>query len=299
VKKNQIKLYNVQPKTIKIFLSDGEPTGIKTLEISGWVGKGYIIPRNSLKRATEKYQKELQQPCVYFLVGTNENNEELVYVGESESFTERIAYHQRDKDFWNTAICFIAAHDFLHKGSIKYLESCLAQDIIDAGRVKLEAGKSSNKAKLSESDEADALNYAEHIKLILGTAGFLFFSKPAEKTSHEELFYCRGKGVEATGYPTDEGFVVLKGSKLSEKEGGAITGKGLSITRWRLINSDRVEKNPEGNYTFKENFLFTSPSYAAGVVLGGSINGWTAWKNKDGKTLDEIKRQIFKKEKTP
>jgi len=36
---------------------------------------------------------------------------------------------------------------------------------------------------------------------------------------------------------------------------------------------------------------FTSPSSAGMFVLGGSINGWTEWKDKDGKTLDELYRK--------
>ena len=36
---------------------------------------------------------------------------------------------------------------------------------------------------------------------------------------------------------------------------------------------------------------FTSPSSAAMFVLGGSTNGWIEWKNRDGKTLDELFRR--------
>lgn len=48
----------------------------------------------------------------------------------------------------------------------------------------------------------------------------------------------------------------------------------------------------EGNvYKFTSNYIFTSPSGAAGVVLGRKANGWIEWKYSDGKTLDEVKRQ--------
>jgi len=33
-------------KTIKIFLIDGEPNGLKTAELSNWVGQAIVIPRN-------------------------------------------------------------------------------------------------------------------------------------------------------------------------------------------------------------------------------------------------------------
>jgi len=39
---------------------------------------------------------------------------------------------------------------------------------------------------------------------------------------------------------------------------------------------------------------FATPSGAGSFVLGGSINGWTEWKNSDGKTLNE---RVRKKQK--
>jgi hypothetical protein len=36
-------------KTIKIFLIDGEPNGLKIAELSNWVGQAIVIPRNKLK----------------------------------------------------------------------------------------------------------------------------------------------------------------------------------------------------------------------------------------------------------
>jgi hypothetical protein len=46
-----------------------------------------------------------------------------------------------------------------------------------------------------------------------------------------------------------------------------------------------------GKYFFEENFEFPSPSTAAAIILGYSINGRTAWKNKEGKNLKEIEEE--------
>ncbi|WP_143476446.1 DUF4357 domain-containing protein, partial [Pseudacidovorax sp. RU35E] len=43
-------------------------------------------------------------------------------------------------------------------------------------------------------------------------------------------------------------------------------------------------------YVFQEDVPFGSPSGASDVVTGNPSNGWTVWKNKDGKTLDDLKR---------
>jgi len=55
---------------------------------------------------------------------------------------------------------------------------------------------------------------------------------------------------------------------------------------------DEDELREERNvYKFTSNYIFTSPSGAAAVVLGRSANGWLEWKYQNGKTLDDVKRQ--------
>ncbi|WP_121065863.1 DUF4357 domain-containing protein [Maribacter vaceletii] len=44
-------------------------------------------------------------------------------------------------------------------------------------------------------------------------------------------------------------------------------------------------------YAFQQDYIFNSPSTAAATVLDCAANGWMSWKNKEGKTLDELKRK--------
>ena len=47
----------------------------------------------------------------------------------------------------------------------------------------------------------------------------------------------------------------------------------------------------DGKYKLNVSVSFTSPSSAAMFALGSSTNGWVEWKDKDGKTLDELYRK--------
>jgi hypothetical protein len=47
---------------------------------------------------------------------------------------------------------------------------------------------------------------------------------------------------------------------------------------------------PNGEYVFKQDFLFSSPISAAAVVLGRSANGWVEWKDEHGQTLNDVYR---------
>jgi hypothetical protein len=40
-------------------------------------------------------------------------------------------------------------------------------------------------------------------------------------------------------------------------------------------------------FIFMQDTLFSSPSTAAGVVMGRSANGWVEWKDHNGNTLDK------------
>ena len=60
--------------------------------------------------------------------------------------------------------------------------------------------------------------------------------------------------------------------------------------REKLLSKQSIIKS-EGRYILKITLEFNTPSGASDFVLGGSTNGWVEWKNKDGKTLDELYRK--------
>ena len=49
-----------------------------------------------------------------------------------------------------------------------------------------------------------------------------------------------------------------------------------------------VVRLSETELIFLKDFLFTSPSAAGGVIVGGSNNGRTSWRNADGKSINDL-----------
>ena len=88
---------------------------------------------------------------------------------------------------------------------------------------------------------------------------------------------------------SDDGFVVYKGSKCNLEETPTL-GKYVVNSRAKLIENGVLEEE-NGVLVFKTDHIFNSPSTAAATVLARSSNGWTEWKDKSGKTLDELKRK--------
>lgn len=68
------------------------------------------------------------------------------------------------------------------------------------------------------------------------------------------------------------------------------TNKYVIAKREALINDEVVRKQSD-QFLFLKDHQFSSPSQASDVLLGRSSNGWIEWKNKEGKTLDQIKRK--------
>lgn len=278
----------MKPQTIQIFLPDGSPTSIREAEITNRLLKAILFPRNKIQEVAKR--EMVHFTGVYFLFGTDEEeNTPKVYIGEGEDCYKRISAHNRNKDFWSHCVVVITKTNEFTKTDGKFLEHYCLEYAQKIGRYKTDNDTGSKKPSLPESREHDLLDNFETIKILLATLGYPLFEEKRKAKSTKELFYCKGKSAEAIGELTDDGFLILKGSKAILEEVPKVR-KWVTSQRDELLQS-KVLKEANGFLEFTEDQIFSSPSAAACVVLGRSANGWTEWKNKEGKTLDELKRK--------
>lgn len=277
-------------KTIKIFLVDGEPNGLKTAELSNWVGQAVVIPRKKLKDTRDR--PDCNKPAVYFLVG-KESEEALLptaYIGEAENLWNRLTTHDNSKDFWQTAIAFVSKDNNLTKAHVKYLESRCIEIATRAERFNLENGTKSAQPSLSESDIAEMEEFLGNLKLLLTAVGYPILqevtSKEQIKTS-DPLFTCCGKKARASGRMTNEGFVVYKDSTATTQFSSAVAERNQKNIE-KLVSNGYLEKKDDDLYLFVKDYVFNSPSAASDIILGNSTSGWKKWKTENGKTLEEI-----------
>lgn len=278
---------NTRPQTIQIFLPDGNATSIKIADLTNRLITAISIPRNKLIESGKR--AEIKKYGIYFLFGINEDKAKpIAYIGETDDCFERLKTHNKNKDFWNYAVAITSKSDTFTKSHIKFLEHICIKNAKEIGRYDLDNLNTPTKEHISESLEADLLDNFETLKILLSTLGFPIFEEIINKESNREILYCKGKDALAMGELTDDGFVVLKGStaNLSETK----TAGNWVIGMRKKLKDDRIIIHDKNIYTFQENFIFTSPSGAAAAVLGRRANGWTEWKNKEGKTIDEIYR---------
>ena len=279
------KVVNSQGFSVRIFIPSGNPDGLRIIEKSNWIGQGLFFPRALFPEARQR--DELKRTGVYVLWGPGESGQLLrIYVGEGDCVLSRLDQHAKQKDFWTHAVVFTSKDQNLNKAHVKYLEARLVQLAADAKRAELDNGNIPQLPTLSEADRADAEAFLQDMLLCLPILGLNVFEKakaPSEKSCDLIL---RGKGIEARGQDTAEGFVVRAGSLAVKDEAPSIHGYLKELRRALLAQGVFVDEDT--HYRLTQDYTFNSPSTAAGVLLGRSVNGRTQWKDAQGRTLKEI-----------
>jgi Domain of unknown function (DUF4357) len=275
-------------KTIKIFLIDGDPNGRMSCELSNWSGKAYKIPRIKVKDCSDRVDLTTSTG-VYLLFGKDDDGKDQVYIGEAETILKRLNQQLTSKDFWNETIVFISKDDNLNKAHVKYLENRLHEIAKSANRYKVENSIIPTQSTISESDRAEMEEFIEYIKLLVNTLGHKVFEEKREfkpKQKQAIFFIKAARGADGQGEPTSDGFVVFKGSKAAASIVNSMTSNFITY-RQKLIDEGVLVAKGDF-FEFKDDYIFSSPSTAAVMVMGRNANGLTEWKTKDGKTLKDF-----------
>lgn len=273
-------------KTIKIFLIDGDPSGRMTCELSNWTGKAYKIPRIEIKKCSDR--DDLKRAGVYLLFGKNDENNDLVYIGEAENIFVRLNQHISTKDFWSESIVFISKDENLNKAHIKYLESRLFEIAKSVNRYEIENSMTPTQSSISESDVSEMEEFLNNICILTNSLGHKIFeqARKATKVSAKEIFMIKAaRGADAKGESVSDGFLVLKDSNAAKEMVDSMP-KGFARQRDKLIEAGILEEQHD-QLVFTRDHIFSSSSTAASVVMGRNANGLIEWKNKKGENLKE------------
>jgi hypothetical protein len=297
----------MKPRSINIFLLDGDPNGIRVAQISMSTIQAIAFRRNQLKRVCNAFP-EIERPGVYVLIGGDENepDRQFAYIGESEGVGARLSFHNsnetgRDaKAFWTDTVVLISKDENLTKSHARYVEACLIRSVGSNPRWTIPNMKlpSVDAGKLPLPDRAAMDEFVDQTKTLVGALGWDLFremrGRPAEAvpapqavpqaTSLEGLrFVFRGEGFAAEMQLGASGdFVVLAGSKARIRTTTTIP-RGTTAMRRTLVETGVLRE--EGEFlVFTSDYSFASASAAAATVIGASANGRILWKCADGRT---------------
>lgn len=296
-----LKEVTMSGKLIRLFLVDGNPNGLRTLEISNMTIYATIFPRTKLKEFLNR--SEAKKPGSYILLGNDieDTTETMAYIGEGDPVADRLKAHAsgtNQKDFWNEAIVFTSKDDYITKTQIQYLESEIYRLVFEADKVKLDNAQNPSKPNLSEVDNSEMKDFLEGIKLILSSIGIDILEsakiiKEEEKQKHERVFRFSVKAASGKMKIEEDKYIVLKGS-TAVIENRPSAREPIVKMRSNLENKGIIKKDPNNKlYIFEEDYAFNSPSYAAAAISGGNENGRRQWRYK-GKNLNEIEETEIK-----
>jgi hypothetical protein len=105
------------------------------------------------------------------------------------------------------------------------------------------------------------------------------------------VLFCRIKGAEARGQRTANGFVIFQGSTAVLEERPSTASYPYVVAQRKQLIAEGTLIEEGGVLVFPKDSECNSPSAAAVVIHGGSANGLTAWKAKDGKSLKQLDEQ--------
>lgn len=276
-------------KTIQIFLPDGNARSVRIAEITSRTVQAIQVPRSKLRVA--KQRKEIRRVGIYFLFGETEDDtgKPLAYIGEAEDCYSRLEDHHREKDFWDTAVAVTSKTLSFTKAHARYLEYDCIQRAYEAERYQLQNGNDPTEPHILEPMLAELRDNFSTIRTLLSMLGYPILDSLTSRNEYRVL-HCSGRGGDATGEYTEDGLVVFEGSTVAEEIAPSAQDT-LPRRRQRLIEDGVLSVQDDGTITFDENHAFSTPSGAAVIVQGQHTNGWTAWKDQQGRTLDELERQ--------
>ena len=273
-------------KTIQMFIFDGNPNGRIMCELSNWNGRVYKISRNELSEFSQRADSE--NTGVYFLFGKDEENNDTVYIGEAEKMFSRLKQHLRDSEYWNDCIVVISKDNLLNKAHVKYLENKFYMLAQNAGRSIVINNTIPTCSSISEYDEAMLHEFINNAKLLVNTLGYKVFDTiedtAVRQNDTEQYFFIKAaRGADAKGMIVSDGFAVMKGSTIAFSTVQSMSDN-LKKLRDSLIKKEIIDKN----FKLTRDYIFTSPSLAATIVMGRNANGRTEWKNEEHKSIKDI-----------
>jgi hypothetical protein len=248
-------------QTIQIFLPAGDPHGIRIADM-------------------------------YLLLGSSEDGAtDMVYVSQSDELATTLEAHHQEQDFWQRALILTSRAHSLTPVHARYLEWLCVHEASKAKRFLPENGNKPSKPHVPVPTEADCHRIFDAARTLLATLGYPVFDPVLSKEARADSrrYYCACSGSVAVGEYTEEGFVVLRGSRGRKEMSASCADHTFGRQRAELIEQGRLALRDDA-LVFLEDVLFSSPGSAAAVVVGNTTNGWTAWKDKGKHTLAELER---------
>jgi hypothetical protein len=298
------------PAAVHLVLRDADPSGIVIATRDNWTGKAYGLPVGDLQYLLPA----LSGAGVYVLVGDDEDSEDglpVVYIGEAEDITSRLrpnhAQLSRADLEWRRVVVFASQSDDLHKAHVRWLEAELVKRAKNASRCRLTNGNTPPTPRLPEFDEVFVQAFLDNMLVLYPLLGVDVFSPPraprrlvvpavtpeapaSEKDARittELVLHVAGEVRARACLEADNRLTLLAGSSIARRGQESESPKVAAI-RQLLVDNGNVTDRDTDWWDITVDHGPLSPSAAAMLVVGYSINGRVSWKTASGATYSNL-----------
>lgn len=182
----------MQPFSITLFATTGDPEGIRHVDKSNWSGSGVVFPREQFHLL--KQEPGFSQAGVYILVGNAA--EETIYIGEADPVGDRLKSHVSNKEGWVWGVYFFDRNHKIGKTEVQYLESKLVARARQHDRATLLNKNTPTAPTMGPAAKATAQAFLADMLLILPMLGINAFTPPKQDN--------QGHQVQPTGAENDK-----------------------------------------------------------------------------------------------
>ncbi len=302
------RLSVIENRDLSLLYMDGTYEGCVRCEFDGYHLVAYKIPHSDFGRKKLDCEVEaLSHSSIYMLFGC-EDGRQTVYIGQAASRKNGNAALQRIQEphsshSWDTAVILTTKDNHLDRSALCFLENLFYNKAKSAATFTLvNAAEPSSDHSIKAREIRILEKYAEYVTLLVRQLGYDVFGDTAAgqhergktdtapdtergitksaESGEKIIFYCRKRGALASGYQTDDGFVVSKGSLLTAMERTPSCPEGA-------IKALKEAESIIRDNRLIEDITFRTPSAASNFVLQSSTNGMTSWQTKDGTTYGD------------
>lgn len=162
----------MQPFSISLFATTGDPEGIRHVDKSNWSGFGVVFTRDLFHAL--KQEPGFSQAGIYILVGNAA--EETIYIGEADPVGDRLKNHVSNKEGWVWGVYFFDRNHKIGKTEVQYLESALVALAKKHDRAILLNKNNPTAPTMAPAARATAQAFLADMLLILPMLGINAFS---------------------------------------------------------------------------------------------------------------------------
>lgn len=244
--------------------------------------KCVIVPRQYFSSYIGAQLQKVTNQSIYFLLWENDDNELMVYTGETTQLANRLSQHFNTRERVENFLLF-ELHQNYGVSMLHYIERNIIKSIREIWRWKDDNWNKGFWGKLESKDIDAAEEIIDEIKVLLEVAGYdmlkpLVWKNKSQDTEEpeitiEEIRELHISGGNAKGLYDGKKITVLAWSIAKKDRGTTNAAAGINsrkraeILRNRLLLDWVLAEKDSETLVFTKDFEFTTLTQAAHLIL--------------------------------